>query len=271
MRHSPIQSISSVSSSSPSGAIAQQLQAQAEQYAANFTTLQKTIEAGDLSGAKKALAVFVKDTNAAAANGFDPVNQNSAVRQNFAAIKTTLASGDMTGAQSAALELKKNLQAAQSGHVTTEVKSVKAAVASGNPAAASDSLAALASDVAMNAVDSTNPMESGVTLSQDIRALQNAFQSGDPKKSQEVFDSVQSDLNMVVQNSPQLKPGTPAPSQFAQTHGVVQSLGTLPTGTDAASAIQAYTMAMQQGIQVAKTDTTATSGYLVKAPSEVQS
>lgn len=269
MRHSPIKPVSSISASSDSGAIAAQLQAQAEQYANDFTQLQKSIGVGDISGSKKALAVFIKDTTAAASNGFDPVNQNSAVRQSFATVRSAVASGDISAAQTAFLELRKNLQSAakEAAPVRAAVKTVQSAVQAGDIATAK----AFASELAASGASSTNPVGSGAVLPQDIRALQQALQSGDSDSAEGALAMVQMDLNAVIQNNPQLKPGTPAQSQFAGTQGVVQSLGTLPSGTDAASAIQAYTLAIQQGIQTAKTDPASSSGYLVKAASEVYS
>ena len=76
-------------------------QAQAVQYANHFAELHNAIDAGDLGAARKALSEFQRDSAIATANGFDPVNQTSALRREFSGIRKALLKGDIKTAQTA--------------------------------------------------------------------------------------------------------------------------------------------------------------------------
>jgi ribosomal protein S20 len=169
-----------------------------------------------LSSARKALATFQQDSAAATLRGYDPVNQNASLREAFSAIRKALAGGDIATAKTAMASVVKGVSAAQgptvSSRLATDVNAIKSAVQTGDLKSASQALTAFGKDagtLASTAVVDANLVASkqngGAKIIPDVRSLQVALKSGDPKKVSSTFLKVEPELSSFSQ-TPQVFP-----------------------------------------------------------------
>jgi hypothetical protein len=209
-------------------------QAQAVQYANHFAELHNAIDSGDLGAARKALSEFQRDSAVATANGFDPVNQTSSLRREFSSIRKALLKGDIKTAQASLSTLKKELgvaqPAAKESALSASLGSLAAAVNSADLPSVRRSLGAFGRDAALATSKNAKSLGVGGDLIRDIRSLQTAVQSGDPKMTSSTFIKIQPALTSFTQG-PQVFPTSSAfssklsvPSVNTSTQAVLQGL-----------------------------------------------
>jgi hypothetical protein len=216
------------------------MQAQAAQYSSHFAALQNASGSGDLKSAREALRDFQKDSATATVNGYDPVNQSASLRQAFASVRKALAGGDMSTAKTAMASVVQGLSATNGGSVAvklgSDLQSLETAVKAGNLESASQALRTFGKDSALafskeiaaaaSATDSGSPAQvAAARMISDIRSLQVALKSGDPRKASSTYVKLQ----------PELKSFTQAPQVFPTAAAAAYTLP--PTVTNAKQAV----------------------------------
>ncbi len=209
-------------------------QAQAVQYASHFAELHNAIDSGDLGAARKALSEFQRDSAIATVNGFDPVNQTSSLRREFSTIRRALLKGDVKTAQTSLSTLRKELglalPKAEESQVSSTLEALAAAVDTKDLPSVRRALGAFGRDAALAASKNSKSLGAGSDLVRDIRSLQTAVQSGDPKMTSSTFIKIQPALTSFTQG-PQVFPTSSAsasklsvPSVNTSTQAVLQGL-----------------------------------------------
>ncbi len=229
-------SVSSINATSGTMAAAAAIaQAQAVQYATHFAELHNAIDSGDLGGARKALSEFQRDSSVATANGYDPVNQTSSLRREFSGIRKALLEGDMKAAQTALSTLKKELGVEQSESaeesVSTDPEASPVAAKAENLAVAKGAVGAVGAfgkDAALASSKNPRPLGAGGDFIQDIRSLQAAGQSRDPKKTSSTFIKIQTALTSFTQ----------APQVFPTSGSADSTLSVLSVNTSTQAVLQ---------------------------------